>query len=317
MGSFQQLTDFTPFNGEEVVGEKKQSRITLKTAGKSIIHRFRHERDENEKIQLESHEERFLSRRRGSLGHSDDADSDNETAEKKRRDAEYLEDLRALEQKHAKAREEAKHCTAQKDAFAEERTVMKLGTVMRVKLAFNRRAIKSYELAKQQGKEYQFRQEKLLSMFCLLSVLNKLDEYMQENDIIKVTHQKFLRSLPPPPPPPPMEAPPTEEDERVHYEYERRMEIPKAKWIRTGQRLLGVEQFNEIINKRVGPAESQKKHIILENLRAADEEMNEQEHQALMKKAWRLQNNWKRDDEYTKDEGMALLMEALVDTHKK
>eukprot|EP00747_Dinoflagellata_sp_TGD_P183717 gnl/TRDRNA2_/TRDRNA2_38811_c0_seq1.p1 gnl/TRDRNA2_/TRDRNA2_38811_c0~~gnl/TRDRNA2_/TRDRNA2_38811_c0_seq1.p1 ORF type:complete len:489 (-),score=151.16 gnl/TRDRNA2_/TRDRNA2_38811_c0_seq1:50-1450(-) len=170
--------------------------------------------------------------------------------------------------------------------------------LIRIKKKFMGQRMKLFQQAEEMGRDTKMREQRLMVWVALLSVCNKFEAKMHTKEIIEARTIKFLKTLDPPPPPPPKEEPPSEKDEQLHYDYE----AARAKWAhvweKEGRMSLGMEKFAEITTMGRGHAEEEKRKIAEKCLERAVAVMSEQEHQAYLKKAWRLQNDFADESEY-------------------
>jgi len=175
-------------------------------------------------------------------------------------------------------------------------------SVAKVKLNMMRQKMKLYDEAEYQGTEANLRARKLLTWVASLSFLKKFDEKMQLGEIERAKTDHYLTSLPLPPPPPPPEDPPDSEEEELHEKYEAMIRRYEGSWNKEGQRVLGKDKFEEVRNKRSGPAEKEKKIIAQKCLQRANEVLNEAEYQEFLRKAWRLGDDHAALTEYNAQE---------------
>lgn len=164
--------------------------------------------------------------------------------------------------------------------------------VIKVKKGYVDSRMKLFEDSQKMGREAKLRERKIMSWIAIASVLNKFDQQLKSPAIEEEMNKAYLLSLPPPPPPPPKGQAPSQEDEDLHEQYERmRLRFAPA-WEQEGRMLLGEAKYKEIRSMASGPADKQKRLIAEKCFDEAMTVMSEKEHVDLLRRAWRLENNW-------------------------
>lgn len=257
---------------------------------------------------LPSYETRVLQLHAKKIKKVEDSDDSDDSDEENKKDpaairAQQLKQQQMLKHREKMLEEEKLHKAAELEsntsrgmnAVSASRVIV---GVARVKLGMMKQRMKVFEEAEEQGTQGNLRARRILEWTAILSFLKRFDKVMSTPNIMKIKTEVYLNSLPPPPPPPPIEDPPDAEDQELHEKYEAMIRKYETQWRTEGQRVLGIEKFEEIRNMRNGPAAREKKEIARARLDKAHQVLDEAQHQELLRQAWRLGDDHMALSEY-------------------